>query len=57
MPCSEPKTAKKVLSVDNIAAVVYSADGKKQSTKDGKLGDKLFKAVKLSTGQSVEVIW
>jgi hypothetical protein len=34
---------------------VYAADGKKESTKQGKLGDALLKATALRTGQSVEV--
>lgn len=38
-----------------VTVVLYSADGKKLSTKEGKLGDKLLKGVQLKAGQSVEV--
>jgi hypothetical protein len=34
---------------------VYAADGKKESTSQGQLGDALLKATALRTGQSVEV--
>eukprot|EP00879_Flechtneria_rotunda_P027042 GHRR01028901.1.p1 GENE.GHRR01028901.1~~GHRR01028901.1.p1 ORF type:complete len:267 (+),score=87.20 GHRR01028901.1:175-975(+) len=54
-PIGLPKKVKKALAVDSISAVVYAADGKKQSSKDGKLGDKLFNSVQLNAQQSVEV--
>jgi hypothetical protein len=44
-----------VLGVDGLSVTVYAADGKKESTKQGQLGDALLKATALRTGQSVEV--
>jgi hypothetical protein len=38
-----------------LSAVVFAADGKKQSSSEGKLGDKLLKKVQLKAGESVEV--
>jgi len=33
----------------------FAADGKKQSSSEGKLGDKLLKKVQLKAGEAVEV--
>lgn len=53
--CSDPPKKPTVLSLEGLSATVYAADGKKESSKKGNLGDKLFNAVALSTGQSIEV--
>jgi hypothetical protein len=53
-PPPAPKKAA-VLSVGDIKALVYTADGKRVAQREGALGDTLFKADKLGTGQSVEV--
>eukprot|EP00775_Hariotina_reticulata_P010701 gene10701-10858_t len=44
----------KELSVDSLSAVVFAADGKKQSSSEAKLGEKLLKKVQLKAGESVE---
>jgi hypothetical protein len=54
LPCSPPKKPS-VLGLDALSVTVYAADGKRESSKEGKLGDALLKAIALSTGQSVEV--
>ncbi|WIA23212.1 hypothetical protein OEZ86_010100 [Tetradesmus obliquus] len=51
---SPPKKAS-VLGVDSISVTVYAADGKKESTKKGKLDEALLKATALRSGQYVEV--
>lgn len=56
-PKPTPPPPKKVatISVGEIKAIVYTADGRRSVTREGALGDTLFKADKLGTGQSVEV--
>ncbi|KAF8056103.1 nifk [Scenedesmus sp. PABB004] len=49
------KAEKQVLSLSDLSATLYAADGKKAFTKPGALGDVLFKASKLGPGQSIEV--
>jgi hypothetical protein len=49
------RKAAAALSVDSITGVVFSAEGRQQSSVSGGVGDTLFKATKLATAQSVEV--
>lgn len=50
-----PSAAAKELSVSGLSAVVFSNDGKKLASKEGKLGSDLLRGVLLKAGQSVEV--
>lgn len=57
-PAAPSKRASATLSVSGpLKATVFSADGKRAASREGFLGDTLFKGDKLGTGQSVEVSW
>lgn len=55
VPTPPPARRAATLSVGQLTAVVYTQDGKRVTSREGGLGDTLFQADKLGTGQSVEV--